>query len=232
MKNGTLYANKIKKAYTQFRASVSDPVIPEPDDPLKRLAISLLGEGVGDEAGAKALDRSLSIMVDWNEMRVSNALELLKATGNHIPNGITYCQRLINALGSIYEKENCLALDHLSSMGRRDARHYLEALEGVAEYSVASVLLWSLGGHAMPIDDRLFATLRDSNLIHPAATRAEVQAFLERNISATDAKNFCIVMQSYQGEKPKPAKKATVNRTKKTSKKTVTAKKKKAISKS
>jgi hypothetical protein len=201
MKNGTRYAAKLKKVYAGLRASVDPAVIPEPDEPLRRLAIAILGEGCSDEEATRAVDRALDTMVDWNEMRVSSASELNKALGNAIPQGIQRCRKLAVALQAVFDCENQMSLDRLQAMGRRDARHYLEQLEGTDEYAVASVILWSLGGHAIPVNDRLLSALHEADLVHPAATRAEVQAFLERNISANEAKEFCLVMQSFPSAK-------------------------------
>lgn len=197
MKNGTLYARRLKKAYAKLRRSMTKLRIPEPDDPLRRLAIAILGVGASDEEARRAIDRASTTMVDWNEMRVSDRSELNKATGNMIPQGVQRCQQLIAALESIFYRENRLSLDQLKSMGRREARHYLEQLEGVDEYAVASVLLWSLGGHAIPVNDRLLTGLRNADLVHPSASRAEVQAFLERHVNATEAKEFCVIMRSF-----------------------------------
>lgn len=207
MKNGTLYGGRLRKGYAQLRAAVGKVEVPEPDDPLRRLAIGILGVGWNEADTERALDRAITSMVDWNELRVSNAIELNQATGNVIPQGIKRCQELIQALKAVYDRENRMSLERLHGLGRREARQYLEKLNGVSEYAVASVLLWSLGGHAIPVNDRLLANLREAELIHPNATRAEVQAFLERHISGNDAKEFCIVMRSFKG-KASPKKRA------------------------
>lgn len=196
MKNGTLYAGRVKKAYARLRHGHLKPEIPESDDPLRRLAIGILGVGCSDAEAQRAINRALTTLVDWNEIRVSDGFELNKATGNMIPQGVHRCQQLIAALQSVFHHENRLSLDRLRSMGRREARHYLEQLDGVGEYSVASVLLWSLAGHAIPVNDRLLAALRDADLVNPSASRGEVQGFLERHISAAEAKRFCIIMHS------------------------------------
>jgi len=198
MKNGTLYGSRLKKAYAQLRAAVGKPKLPEPDDPLRRLAIGILGVGWSEPEAERAFDRALAAMVDWNELRVSNPIELNQATGNVVPQGVKRCQELIDALHAVYDLENRMSLDRLHSLGRRDARLYLEKLNGVNEYAVAGVLLWSLGGHAIPVNDGLLDRLREAELIHPHATRAEVQAFLERHIGANDAKEFSIVMRSFK----------------------------------
>ncbi len=197
MKNGTLYAGRLKKAYSKLRHAQPKPEIPKPDDPLRRLAIAIIGVGSSDLQARRAIDRALATMVDWNEMRVSDGFELNKATGNMIPQGVQRCQELVLALQAVFDRENRLSLDRLRGLGRREARHYLEQLDGVGDYAVASVLLWSLAGHAIPVNDRLLSALRGADLVNPSASRAEVQAFLERHISAAEAERFCIIMRSF-----------------------------------
>lgn len=222
MRNGTFYAGRLKKAYSKLRRSVSTVEIPDPADAIHCLAVAILGKACSDAEADRAVDRLLTVMVDWNEVRVSSALEVSKACGNAIPHGSARCQQLIDALQAIFDREHRLSLDRLKSVGRREARHYLESLEGVDDYAVASVLLWSLGGHAIPVNDALLATLREADLVNPSAERGEVQAFLERHVSAADAKEFCVVMRSFSGSKRSPAKRRH--------KKTVT--KRKSVSKS
>jgi endonuclease III len=195
MKNGTLYARRLKKAYTRVRQSAPPPEVPEPDDPLRRLAIGVLGVTCGDAPAERAVDRLLSQAVDWNEVRVSTPLELHLAIGDSTPCDKDRCEQLLTALQSVFDRVNALSLDHLKDMGRREARQYLEKLKGVDEYAAAGVLLWSLGGHAIPVSDPLLKVLKDAELAHPEATRAEVQAFLERHIAAAEAKEFCLYMR-------------------------------------
>lgn len=201
MKNGTMYAGRLKKAYAKIRKAIPKPEVPELDEPLRRLAIAILGVETIEQEAVSAIDRAFTTMVDWNELRVSSAQELNKATGNTIPHGVEHCQKLLDALQAVYDRENLLSLDRLHNMGRREARHYLEQLNGLDEYGVASVVLWSLGGHAIPVNDRLLEGLRHAELVNPSADRAEVQAFLERHVSANEAKTFCIIMQSLSPKK-------------------------------
>lgn len=222
MKNGTLYAGRLKKAYNKYKQSVSKPGIQDSDEPLRRLAVGILGVDHRIEDVERAVDRLQGKMVDWNEVRVSTFEEIQEALEHKSIGNEESCRNLIHAMQSVYDKENILSLDRLKSIGRREARQYLESLNGVNEFAVASVVLWSLNGHAIPINNRLLQALRDANLVNPSATRAEVQAFLERHIPATQAKEFYITMQSFV-----PSKKATA---KKTKTKTIIKKKKKTAS--
>lgn len=201
MRNGTLYGARLGKAYATQKNAAPKPRTPEPDDPLRRLAIGVLGVACGDDVAERAVNRALTTLVDWNDVRVSSASELNLALGNTVPQGIQHCQRLIAALQAVFDRENKLSLERLRSVGRREARQYLEQLEGVDEYAAASVLLWSLGAHAIPVGDRLLSALRDADLVHPTATRAEVQAFLERHVSASEAQEFCLIMRSFKPPK-------------------------------
>lgn len=202
MKRGTVYATQVKKAYAKVRESIRKPEIPEPGDPLECLAAAVLGVAGYEDEAEEATARLLSAMVDWNEIRVSSAPEVSRAMGDRIPNAAEHAQRLIDALQAIYDRENRISLDRLKSIGRREARQYLEELDGVDDYVAASILLWSLGGHGIPVSDRLLQALRDADLVHPTAERGEVQAFLERHISASEAKEFCLVMRSFAPDKP------------------------------
>lgn len=204
MKNGTLYAGRLQKAYAKQRQESATPTIPEPEDPLHRLAVAVLGVGIGEREAIRAVTGLMETMVDWNEVRVSSPAEVNNGVGEKIPDGIQRCRQLITALQSIFDRENALSLDRLKTTARREARHYLEELEGVDDYVGASIVLWSLGGHAVPVNDHLLDTLRAAEIVPPSASRKEVQAFLERHINAADAKEFCLVMQFFKPKTKTP----------------------------
>src|SRR3990172_5389988 len=144
MKDGTLYAGRLKKAYAKLRQSVAEPKIPEADDPIRRLAIAILGVSSSESEAERAVDRLFTTMVDWNEVRVSSVAQVYRAMGDRIPLGLDRTRRLLDALQAIYEREHRISLDRLCGIGRREARDYLEALQGVDDFAAASVMLWSL----------------------------------------------------------------------------------------
>ena len=196
MKDGTHYADRLKKAYAKIKHSISEADIPEPRDAIRCLALGILGSDNGPDRAERQLNKALGLVVDWNEIRVSNVNEVAALLGDASADSLRRCQNLLDALHAIYGRENKVSLDRLKSMGRREARQYLETLKGVDEYAVAYVVLWSFGGHAIPVWNHVMGTLRDADLVHPAATRAEIQAFLERNVSAADAKAFSLSIGS------------------------------------
>lgn len=222
MKDGTRYAGRFKRAYAKLRNAATIPRIPEWPDPIERLATAVLGVECGDDPASRAIKKLNEAMVDWNEVRTSYPSEIHRAIGNQIPSAEVRCGNLIRALNAIYNREHSVSLERLKTVGKREARHYFDELEGVDDYAGACVILWSLGGHAIPVGDRVLSALRESDLVHPSATRADVQAFLERHVAADKAKETCLVLETLKAtpksaratrksavKKPRPAKKAT-----------------------
>ncbi len=225
MKDGTRYATKLKKAFSALKSKSTATIVSEMDDPLYRMAVATFGVRIGDDRSSKAIERLLTTMVDWNEVRASAPGEVFEALEIKLADGVVLCAKLISLLQAIFDLEHKLSLDSLHALGRRQAKQYLELLDGIDEYVVASVILWGLGGHAIPVDDRLLKELRNANLVHPDANRSEVQAFLERHISAADAKLYCVLMKDFKSPKTASTKSAKPVAKKKSSKKKKAAKK-------
>lgn len=221
MKDGTTYARRLKRELPKLCKAPESPQSAASDDPLLRLAVGVLGRSCGADIAHRAVKSATNSAVDWNELRVSTPEELEEVLANNIPNKRNECQRLINALQAVYDRENRMSLDRLSRLGIREAKSYLESLDGVDGYAVASVILWSLDGHAIPVDDKALRKLCDLKLVNPTASREEVQAFLERHIPASKAKEF------YHGIQNAPAAKTPAKTQKNATKKKSAPKKKK-----
>ncbi len=202
MKDGSLYSERVKKRFAHLPppkqqdlpcASASPGQKPRGlgSDPLYQMAAAILGAGEGEAAGFCALELILAEMIDWNEMRVCSPADMAAIVGHTLPQAQSRCEHLRRALNDVFQKEGVMSLDRLRAMKLRDARMYLVSLDAVDGFAAASVVVWSLGGHAIPVDEALLEGLRQEELVHPDATREEVQAFLERAISASQAKSFC-----------------------------------------
>ncbi len=194
MKNGTFYAKRVKRFFSKLKQEYESPEAPEPLDPVRALMLGLLSRETTEANAKRALDSLFEAMVDYNELRVSTIPEISERIETYIPNAAKRADALRRVLNAIYHKQHRVSLDRLHKLGRREARHYLESLDGMDAHAAASVVLWSLGGHAVPVDVRMLERLRQEELVEPSASIEEVQAFLERNIPATDAREFCILM--------------------------------------
>lgn len=202
MKDGSRYAERVRRRFPKSSLPAAE-TCPAPTDPLVQLGCAILGGGLGEEAGQRALEHLRRAMVDWNEVRVSAPLELAAAVDSTIDRAVARCDALRRALNAVFDRESRMSLDGLRSMKIRDARQFLTSLDGADEFAAASVVLWSLGGHAIPVDDRTLDALRREDLIHPDASRAEVQAFLERAVPAAQARPFCVMLRAWGAAHPR-----------------------------
>lgn len=215
MKEGTAYAKRVKQAFSAQRKKSKQADPPEFADLVECLAIGVLSRGMGIDRARRAMGRALEVMAGWNEVRVSTPVEVIRDAGSGLSGREEDVERMIRALDSVYDREHILSLDRLQSIGRREAKQFLEALAGVDDHAQAFVLLWGLGAHAIPVDDALLAALHRADLVHPEATRGEIQSFLERNIPAAKGKEFALVMSEFTP----PASKKKSSGTKKAKKK-------------
>lgn len=226
MKNGSAYAKKLKQAYAKIRGKSEPPPSEDGVDPVQHLILAILSQETTIARGRKALKKINDDMVDLNDLRVSTSAEISESITRHIPRSVQRAKRLLRVLDSIYQREYTVSLQTLRGKGIRDVKQYLDTLDGMTPYVSGSVILWSLGGHAIPVNDPTLAWLQDQDLVHPAAEPAEVQSYLERHVSAADARVFCLDLEASCGIDLGTSKKKTSPAPKKadTKKKSTTSK--------
>ena len=76
MKNGTVYAKRVKRLFNQLKKSFDLPEMPEPTDPVEQIVHARLTATAGETKAKRAFSRLLEVLVDINEMRVSTSMEL------------------------------------------------------------------------------------------------------------------------------------------------------------
>ncbi len=204
MKDGAQYAKRVKEFYKRFRTAVSIEPRTEATDPLDQLMYAQLSWDAAPASAQKARRKLTEQMIDLNEVRVSTSREIAAVIRESVPNPMECARSISRSLNAIFDREHFVSLDRLREKGRREARQYLESLDGVNSYVSASVLLWSLGAHAIPVNHRLLRALRKEELVDPDADAAAVQAFLERHVNASEARTFCVAMEKLAAQKGAP----------------------------
>lgn len=197
MKQGTEYARKIKRLFTRLKKDFDAPADSEPTDPVDQLLFGILHRGASAAEAGKVLKRLNEAMVDRNELRVSSPAELIDIMGPSFPYATQKAKAIIAALNDVFAHYDALTLEPLKDKGKRDARKALEDMNGVDPSVAAGVMLFSLEGHAIPVDEMTEQVLRADDLVHPEADVSEIQAFLERNVPAAQAKTFTHLLRRY-----------------------------------
>jgi len=153
-------------------------------DPVTTLVQSfLLWECPADKA-LLAYQRIQSSVVDFNELRVCLPHETLEILGPRFPRAEERAQRLRASLNDLYRREHAVNLDRVAALGKREAKQYVDSLEGIVSYVANRLSLLSFGVHGVPADERLRDALASAGIVEPTAHPDEVSNWLGRTIKA------------------------------------------------
>ncbi|MBX3362300.1 MAG: hypothetical protein KF912_03200 [Phycisphaeraceae bacterium] len=197
------------RSVVRSRSDRADPVLQE-------LVLSFLAWEVGLTAAKRSLSQIDDATADYNELRVCLPHELARMVTVHDDRFEERSLRLRSVLNDIYRREHELSLSHLLQLPKRDARAYMDSLDGMPPYVSSRVCLLTLGAHAVPVDSRIVQALRGEGCIPAeldASPHSECASWLEHHIRAEDSHAFYVSLEasldaSYQsvGGKPAPAK--------------------------
>ena len=125
------------------------------DDPIAVLIFSFLLWEATTKQAVDAMKKLMDATVDYNDLRVCLPNETAALIGTRYPLALERAQRLKLTLHSIYLDQHAVSLDHLSDKGKREAKAFMESLQGITPYVSARVLQRCFGVHQVPVDDRL-----------------------------------------------------------------------------
>ncbi|MBX3316209.1 MAG: hypothetical protein KF902_05020 [Phycisphaeraceae bacterium] len=169
------------------------------DAVLQELVLSFLAWELGLGAAKQSLGQIDGATADYNELRVCLPHELARIMTLHDARFEERTLRLRSVLNDIYRREHELSLGQLLQMPKRDARAYLDSLEGMLPYVSARVCLLELGSHAVPVDSRIVHVLRAEGCI-PAemdtSPHAECASWLEHHVRAEESYAFHLSLET------------------------------------
>ena len=134
-----------------------------------------------------AYRKLIDAFVDLNHLRVAMPEEVVAIVGDRYPKSDHRAARLRAVLQDIFRREHTLSLARLGTTGKREARHYLESLEGMHGFVSGRLLLINFASHAVPLDDRLRVMLTEEHAIDPILSVSEAQHWVEHQIPAENA---------------------------------------------
>lgn len=202
---GKRFVGLIKRLRGEFGAppppAAAEPGPPAEADPIvdQMLFSFLLWETTTTHATA-AQKRLREAFVDLNELRVCFPEEISAAIGERIPKSRERATRLRAALNDIYRREHGLSLQRLADLPKREARTYMESLEGMPSFVAARVSLVALGGHAIPVDERLLALLVQERALEADMGTEEACSWLERQVRANEVVETYFLLRSWADE--------------------------------
>ncbi len=163
----------------------------EPDrSVLDHLLYALLRENASRKAADRAYRNLSERFFDWNEVRVSSAVEVANALVD-LPQPVAKAQRIIGLLQEVFEANYSFDLDGLPKKGVKPAARQIARYQASSDFAVSWVTLKALDGHAIPLDDPALRTLKRLGVVEQHEDNlATVQASLEHHIPKAKAPLF------------------------------------------
>lgn len=189
----------LRKLRGRFAPQTHDAAEPDASgaEPLLcALVRALLEWNAGQSIAASAYTKLGACFVDLNEMRVCSHGEFMAALAGH-PAAADRAARLRACLADVYRREHAMSLAVLREAPKREARQYLDSLDGVPRAVASRIAHEWLEIHAVPVDDRLRDLLADEGVIEEGTSAEHAAAELERAIPSSEAKDAITLLLAW-----------------------------------
>lgn len=196
MKGATQCARRVKSLFKSMRNRLGKVHLPAVGDPIGQLILGVFSRDNPESKAREALDALRGIVVDYNELRVIPPIEIAETVGDYSEIK-TKAEDLSRALNKIFLIEHIVSLDRLIEMSAKDARAYLDRIDGLEPYTHARIRLLGLGKHAIPLDEAMLALARREEIIDAKCSLGEAQDFLERQIHDDEALEFFTLLRKH-----------------------------------
>lgn len=202
MKNSQEYSKKISSLYRSLRSAQTGVKKVTYERISDALVYAFISENMDKSAADAAIKGFDDYFVDLNDLRVSRIEEIIEILGEDTPATRDIASRLVRALRTIFNEYNSTSLETLKKIGKRPAKQALEKIDGATRFAVNYCMLTSLQGHAIPLTQQMLEYLRNNELVHPEADEQEIEGFLAKRISASNAYEFYVLLRR-ESESPK-----------------------------
>ena len=199
MKSSKDYASKVTRFFRACKAA--KPHLPRYSDPVEAMIFAILSDGMPESKAKSVYGAMQGSFVDWNDLRVSRLEEISEVLREEAEVAERITVNLTQSLNHVFREHDTLSLAMLRDMGKRSARKFLEEMPGVSRFVVDYVMLTSLSAHSIPLTQRMQEYLKNCGLVEPSATEDEIEGFLQRQISASNAYAFYAALRK-ESERP------------------------------
>ncbi len=190
MRNASLHTKKIKQLFTRLKKAGDKTTLVELETVMEYLLLAILSNYGSETRAAAAITRLLGAFVDYNDLRVTPIAEIVDVIGSDYPKCRKAAEEISTALRAIFNQLHHLNLDFLKVGSRKTAETFIATLGGISPHTKALVIARCLGGHAIPLDEHMYAYLINDECIPEATPIEDAQKFLAVKIKERDAETF------------------------------------------
>jgi len=231
MKNSKDYSKKIQKLYRTLSRKYPKVQKVGHEKVIDAIVYAIISAEMSEKSTDSVIRKFTDYFVDWNDLRVSRAEEIVEVMGKDSSVAACIASRLTTVLNGIFNQFHQVSLEALKKIGKRPAKQALENIDGISRFVVDYCMLTALGGHAIPLTENMIKYLKSNDLVNPDADQQQIEGFLAKQISAKNGYQFyALIRQESESTKVKKKTKARTTRKKsktKTKSKTKMRKRKK-----
>ena len=221
MKNSKDYSKKIQKLYRSLSRKYPKVQKVCHEKVIDAIIYAVISAEMSEKKTDSIIRKLTDYFVDWNDLRVSRAEEIVEVLGKDTPVTMDIALTITRVFNGIFNEYHKISLESLKKIGKRPAKHALEKIDGTNRFVVEYCLLTSLGGHAIPLTDKMIKYLRNNDLVNPDADDQQIGGFLAKQIPARNGYEFyALLRRESESAKAKKKTKAKTTRKKKSKSKT------------
>lgn len=160
---------------------------------LDHVLLAVLQENAAPSQAVEAYRRLVAGFHDFNELRVSHSRELEELLGD-LPEANVKARRVTAVLQFVFETTYNFDLESMKSKPLKQAMRQLSKIIGITPFVVSATVQRALGGHTIPLDERIMELLKQLDLLEPGDSPEEAQATLERWVPKSKALRFATAL--------------------------------------
>ena len=184
MKNSKEYSKKIQGLYRTLSQQHGKVQKVSHEEVVDAIIHAFVSAQLTEQEAESAMQRFAGYFVDWNDLRVSRAEEIVEALGSDTPATRAVASAIISVLNSIFNEYHKVSLEALRKVGKRPARQALEKIDGISRFAADYCMLTSLHGHAIPLTEKMTEYLKANELVDPQADAQQIEGFLTKQVPA------------------------------------------------
>ena len=195
MKNSKDYSKKIQKLYRSLSRKYPKVQKVCHEKVIDAIIYPVISAEMSEKKTDSIIRKFADFFVDWNDLRVSRAEEIVEVLGKDTPATMDIALTITRILNGIFNEYHKISLESLKKIGKRPAKQALEKIDGINRFVVEYCLLTSLGGHAIPLTDKMITYLRNNELVNPDADDQQIGGFLAKQIPAKNGYEFYALLR-------------------------------------
>jgi len=195
MKNSREHAQRLRKLYRNLKHVHPKLEMVTYDDPVDALIYGIVSERVTHAEAEAAMRGIRKTFINWNDLRVSRAEEIVEVFGSDTPALRDMATMLTMALRGVFDGYHTVSLQALKKLGKRPARQAIEKLGTLSRFAVDYCMLTSLEAHAVPLTGRMMEYLKRHKIVDGQADEEEIDGFLTRQVAARNAYEFYALLR-------------------------------------